>query len=1221
MVTKTIILNNLNDTNKISKKKPLPSFSSFLDKDESANISKLENPQISKKVYSVRDDFLAPSQKILTEVIYPFLMERNIEKVPVKDNNYNLQGWQINDFIYILNENDWDELYLTILRNPIQNKNILRQIARDNSIRANFDFTSTAHTIINNLSKYISTQEKHIDIDVKILSSMLKKTIEKFLFDYALNIEEISSENIEFPYRDLTMFLGKYFCEVLVRSCELGYNAKIKQRFYDKILNNTDSAPVFVDTFRTMYFNDITMFVKEHSDIDMLRWNVILLELIQEWTERPLTTVELKSTKAINSVKRLRDKVQFDFDSKAYIIGGLLVELLIAEGLFTKTTIIPVQKKNKVIITNKTVLILNENCRINVTMSAANFKPPLTLSGYKKIKSMGSITNNLITDFDVTVSLDTRSVHVGHEYDISVGEKTYQQIVEDSTRYCIDFDFFEGFLDLMEEIINIYINTPEDILFGDKILKNKIYAFLSIVYDLDFEKLEVNGNNLPKLKKLIQYALTFDVFFESKKNPKAFINEFIDEREIHNIYKAYYNRIAGIKYFFHYLLNDINIYKGLNHFYILRFLAYVGRYFSMGHGLNLQGSKLAHSFIVFRNKSGLKITNNIELFNKSKGILNIKQTFDEYSNEVLWRYQQLILSNFDSKLPREILDNVQKLSIAEMVWTLFPYTKKSKVFLHTISLLYNFYNENQYREPIYQKDASASGLQMISMFLHDPYLGTLCNLQGNQNSDLYQNFLDSFHTELRVLNQYNERFNQIVINSFNKSEEKFLEEDVISSQEERKKDWKYYLNELFMLLPYDSRKNTGHSPERLAKITNLITFFLLNDLAVPEEDSEYLLKDLNMLEMSWILDNVSRDIARLLKNLLENDNRFNKKTGLVIYRYNKGKRFITNSDRREAIVNLISKKQLLELMLICYSYSVWETNLNANPLLEKYEVLHQRNAVKVLVMTKGYGAGSDLQHEQVYNKLVELLYKYGASKINDWSLQYTAKVITVYFEKYSTIHMETIYTFRKFLNDIVKNVKGTISLTTKSYRWALSIYKKEEIRLNLKPIKIISATNKEQFYLTKRLQPILRKTLLDEDNNPIYDITEMAKKAGVLLAHSADKECVFEYLNTIRKLNLLLEEQELMLSTYVNHDNFGISMSFAVMLDEFVHQAYIKVFRKDLLKIFIQENVKTKEEISDDSENIKTQEELLADLEKFRKQNTKKVLFDDTIPNPFFIKI
>ena len=63
--------------------------------------------------------------------------------------------------------------------------------------------------------------------------------------------------------------------------------------------------------------------------------------------------------------------------------------------------------------------------------------------------------------------------------------------------------------------------------------------------------------------------------------------------------KSFYNKISSYKYHIIGILNDANVYKQFNYFYIPHFIASTGRSFSYPQFLQLQGHKFAKNFIRF----------------------------------------------------------------------------------------------------------------------------------------------------------------------------------------------------------------------------------------------------------------------------------------------------------------------------------------------------------------------------------------------------------------------------------------------------------------------------------------------------------------------------------------------------------------------------------------------------------------------------------------------
>lgn len=77
---------------------------------------------------------------------------------------------------------------------------------------------------------------------------------------------------------------------------------------------------------------------------------------------------------------------------------------------------------------------------------------------------------------------------------------------------------------------------------------------------------------------------------------------------------------------------------------------------------------------------------------------------------------------------------------AEMIW-LEKHCKKKELIFYLRSLLYGD-NNNDYIHRVYEKDATSSGLQIISILLRDLSLAKESNVVGNEVKDIYSDFAD-----------------------------------------------------------------------------------------------------------------------------------------------------------------------------------------------------------------------------------------------------------------------------------------------------------------------------------------------------------------------------------------------------------------------------------------------------------------------------------------------
>lgn len=81
------------------------------------------------------------------------------------------------------------------------------------------------------------------------------------------------------------------------------------------------------------------------------------------------------------------------------------------------------------------------------------------------------------------------------------------------------------------------------------------------------------------------------------------------------------------------------------------------------------------------------------------------------------------------------------------------------------------FHNNDFLEIIYEKDATSSGLQIISKVMRDPLLTLFTNLIGLDYFDIYDRGLDFFNKKLKSQREF---LNSFFSNVFNKILEEFL---------------------------------------------------------------------------------------------------------------------------------------------------------------------------------------------------------------------------------------------------------------------------------------------------------------------------------------------------------------------------------------------------------------------------------------------------------------
>ena len=529
----------------------------------------------------------------------------------------------------------------------------------------------------------------------------------------------------------------------------------------------------------------------------------------------------------------------------------------------------------------------------------------------------------------------------------------------------------------------------------------------------------------------------------------------------------------------------------------------------------------------------------------------------------------------------------------------FPVVKKAKTFLYTINLMFNYERQNPFVETIFQQDATASGIQMISMFLHDPILGRQCNIQGTEPVYVYQEFLNSLNQSLQEIEDIVIKFDKMFINP------------------QKPTKLTTSISKLFNILnqaPENFSSSSKFSYDNTLR--DFFSGFLLSGTLIDNELPGVLFSNFNPKEHSWFYNEVCFSAGKIILKLFEEDSRFKDNLPLtnVIQALKKTTNKFLKQDYALAKQHFMAKKNILQVLLLYHSYKTWNLMLNKNKALKEYNVLNNRSAIKIIYMITGYNAGYSTKYNKLFENLVKILFEYGIAEINVEALKYITRIITFYFEKYARDNIGSLRAYKDLLNAIVQRADRPISCTTEFYKWVLAISKTEVIRLNVPSLTIVTPQGSAK--KTPRTQPRLHIPIYQDNGEPLLDIELMCQKISAIFAHSADKEIVFCYLKQILGINQQIIQTigyvgGCLINCSTNHDSFGISMSYAPIQNQIIDTAYRDVLNKDLLANFIKENIPA----------VTDHKEFLENLNEIRFDNQTGVKFDFTLNHKNKIKI
>jgi hypothetical protein len=386
-------------------------------------------------------------------------------------------------------------------------------------------------------------------------------------------------------------------------------------------------------------------------------------------------------------------------------------------------------------------LRLINQTNIELFISSSYQRPPITLN-YKNPKEKINVNANTVME----LGLDSREIP--NESYVRIQAAPHLLTLLDqlkTTPMCVDNEQYEYLIQLLEEIQTHYQNKENNIKED-----GFIHSFLKLFYNIDFTKLFVHNADHECCEAIMEFGLNIHECFD----------EYLRDRCNNNIAcKNAYNKISSTKLYIKGLLNDANIYRHFNHFYIPYYVTNTARIYPQTYFLQLQGSKIVRGLLYYKqliqlNEEQVKTINRIikeELPNYP--ILELYNNLNEYENQVIGLYNNFLKTLLKTN-DVDLTSYPYSGTIKEQLLWLKDNIKKPQDMLFLRSLIHARFN-NTYKQRLYEKDATSSGLQIISMLIRDPKLAQLTNVTGSTYNDIYDNFI------LKIINDLNMRKTQV----------------------------------------------------------------------------------------------------------------------------------------------------------------------------------------------------------------------------------------------------------------------------------------------------------------------------------------------------------------------------------------------------------------------------------------------------------------------------
>lgn len=481
---------------------------------------------------------------------------------------------------------------------------------------------------------------------------------------------------------------------------------------------------------------------------------------------------------------------------------------------------------------------------------------------------------------------------------------------------------------------------------------------------------------------------------------------------------------------------------------------------------------------------------------------------------------------FDLSTYGGIIDSTKQL---HYIYSHIKKGKNNKIFLIQSQLNHHLYFLRYKRSKgdssiWYELDANASGLQIIAMGMNDLALATLVNLEGKEKCDIYILILSMFNESLNHVEakykSYNERY-KLNLNNID-------DEALVKLAEATNKDNNLSLRDLIL---------AAFINESLRDTAKIIANIYMK-ISTKRQKSESIGP---AQKGRWLIDPVMLELIELA--LKEDYNIELKK----------------DSDFQETI----------HVILILKGYLDYIKLVNANPFIIKYNLLDQRSLMKKSIMSYPYGAGSSTREEEYIDYFIEEAHKAGISKYNYTALSQLAIKLNNLFVQFQRTKLRACARYLVISKLIVHvdykpkdastNKEDTVEdkNTNKSFernvpfimntKWAYTEYVIFETQM--KRVATAAITEKLSHRITLHLKSdhIAGK--------------QFRRALNAIFTHNCDAEVLKNFLVIIKQINYLLAPLNIKITTYENHDNFAINITYAIFLKPILFEAYRRFYK------------------------------------------------------------
>lgn len=1018
-------------------------------------------------------NLLSPSDKILQDVIF-YLEEVKVEKLTVRPTG---QYFFINDVYYVLNDNTHVDKISNIIADlknmgsigSLLNKRVNMYKDLENIIIEKNLFKNSKYSLL----EFIPNKE---------LSQIISKTFSLLMLEN-YNSTKINEEGLgTFNYTSTAQVIGTnvlehFICDVLDKQQNL-LNApdpeSLKKSFddlYNNFKNKSCSKQDYEKFFGIPYGN-------KNKDETIGLINYLLNFLVK----RKLVTEQSLEGKHPLILLNLT----YEFDHKAFSLklGAYILDKLVSIDLLLQSR--GQALVNGILCKNIPVISVTDKQCINYIVSASFAKP--------RLRRIDDVNNNISLVFKdnsgkfvVNLELDERSVRDSYKTSITIlPDLDYCLHEASNTPFCVDILGFNQVIDFLNIVFSKnFSSNDEDIL-----------TFLSVFYEIDFVTVLKNVTNKVLLEEIMCMGLQLLKMppLDSKGTLKSKVKDDI-------VLNTIYNKVYSRKYYLVGLLNELNVYKHFNFFFIPKFLASTGRMFSNCYFLNLQTAKITRTFIQFHNSSKLTSTQFeqvSEIIRKvfSNNNFEFPQLSYEMYTSATVKNSKAFLNSFLTK-DFELKTFPYDSSFATQLNYMKNYVKKLKDALYITSLIakqkfdYNM---------VYQKDATTSGPALVSLVLQNKTLAEKANIQGQRYHDLYSELNDNFIKQVKNVIAF---LNNLIYILFQKT----LEE---------------WIKEMTELLPTSNKILVTKDVEEIFSCIFLTPDKVLATTAIKTlvnifKSSSYNKNSSLEKSYSTIFNLViPSDFSWLIKKNISKDNR-------DVYKI--------------FFYNLESLREIFRF------YKA----INSVPL----EALNSRNLHKKEVMTYFYNAGEKARVIDYKKHITEYFTSKGLPATPQHELGDLCEFLNSFFryivESLLPGSQCFLRTCKKFISQKTNTGLQPIKIKLRYLVWDFIILQQHSKRMRITAGgSFVGSTFRHKLEVRRFTDKFNRK--------------DMETTFASIFIHSIDAHIVHRFYHLLYLLNIEFEAAGLpRISGFTNHDCYGLNMTYNIYLDSILSFIYNEI--------------------------------------------------------------